>query len=132
MRPRAVVVTVTVALPLVSTSGLTVQVVAFAVTGREQIKLTCAEKPLRSETEMTLVNVAVWPALTVCVAVPVEVMEKSGGGVIVKLNGAEVPPGAASTTYTGKVPEAAPNVEKLTESWVSLTNIVGLQMNPVG
>ena len=47
--------------------------------------------------EIAFVNVAVEPALTVWVVVPEEVIEKSGGGVTVKLNGVEVPPGAGST-----------------------------------
>ena len=42
-------------------------------------------------------KVAVWPAVTVCVVVPDEVMEKSGGPVMVKLTGADVPPGGGST-----------------------------------
>jgi hypothetical protein len=47
---------------------------------------------------MEFVNVAVVPALTLCVVVPEEVMEKSGGPITVKSKGAEVPPGAGSTT----------------------------------
>ena len=38
---------------------------------------------------MALVNMALVPALTVVVVVPEEVTEKSGGGVTVKLTGAE-------------------------------------------
>lgn len=97
-RPRAVVVTVTVAVPLpdANTFGLTAQVVAFAVVGREQDKLTCDEKPFCAAIEMAFVNVAVWPALTVCVVVPEEVIVKSGGGgggVTVMLKGRDIPPG---------------------------------------
>lgn len=102
-RPRAVVVTVTVAVPLPEANmlGATVQVVALAEIGREQDKFTCAEKPLWAATEIALVNVADCPAATVCEVVPDEVMVKSGGGVTVKLKAADVPPGAGSTTYTG-------------------------------
>ena len=89
--PRAVVVTVTVAepLPVGNDTGLTEQVVAFAVAGREQAKLTCAEKPLCAATEIALVNVALWPAATVSDVVPDDVTEKSGGPVTVKFTGAE-------------------------------------------
>ena len=67
MKPRAMVVTVTVAVPLpdANTFGFTVQVVAVAVSGREQDKLTCDEKPLCGVTEIAFVNVAVCPAGTV-------------------------------------------------------------------
>ena len=46
--PQAMVLTVTEAVPLpeANTFGFTAQVVAFAVVGREQDKLTTAEKPL--------------------------------------------------------------------------------------
>jgi hypothetical protein len=98
MRLRAVVVTETeaVPLPLANIFGLTAHVVIVA--GGAQVKFTCALNPLSAETVMALVNVAVCPALIVCVVVPVEVIEKSGGGVTVKLNGAEEPPGEGSTT----------------------------------
>src|SRR5260370_26317507 len=98
------VVTLTVAEPLPEANmlGVTVHVVvAVTANGREQDKLTCAEKPLRAETVMALVNVAVWPAFTVCVVVPVAVTEKSGGGGgggTGKVTGLEVPGGAGSTT----------------------------------
>jgi len=97
-----VTMTEAVPLPVANVFGFTAQVVAVAATGREQDKLTCALKPLRTPTAMVLVNVAVWPAFTVCVVVPELVTEKSGGGggaVTVKFTGAEVPPGAGSTTY---------------------------------
>ena len=99
-KPRAMVVTVTVEVPLPEAKefGATEQVVAVALKGRAQDKLTWAEKPFCAAMEIALVNVAVWPAVTVCVVVPEEVIEKSGGPVTVKLNGAEVPPGAGSTT----------------------------------
>lgn len=98
MSPFFVVVTVTVAVPLpeVRVLGLTLQVVKDA--GVAQIKATWALNPLSGETVMALVNVAVCPALTVTVVVPEVVREKSGGAVTVKLNGADVPPGAGSTT----------------------------------
>ena len=46
-RPRAMVVTITEAVPLPEANvfGFTEQVVAVADSGREQDKLTCAEKP---------------------------------------------------------------------------------------
>jgi len=48
------------------------------------------------------VNVAVCPALIVCVVVPVEVMEKSGGGVTVKFTALEVVGvGTGLTTVSG-------------------------------
>jgi hypothetical protein len=89
------VVTVTVAEPLPegNETGLTEQVVAFATTGREQDKLTWAEKPLWAATEIAFVNVAVWPAETVWEIAPEEVMAKSGGGVTVMLKGRDIPPG---------------------------------------
>lgn len=79
--PRAMVVTLTLAvpLPLANTFGFTVQVVLVAAIGREQDKLTGDANPFCAVTEMALVKVAVWPALTVCVVVPVEVMLKSIG-----------------------------------------------------
>src|SRR5260370_42278839 len=83
MRPRAMVVTLTVAEPLPEANmlGVTVHVVvAVAAIGREQDRLTCDAKPFCGVTEIALVNVAVWPAFTVCVVVPVAVTEKSGGG----------------------------------------------------
>jgi hypothetical protein len=45
--PRTIVVTVTVAVPLpvARVFGLTVQVVAVAAGGKEQVKFTCAENP---------------------------------------------------------------------------------------
>lgn len=83
---RAVVVTETLAvpLPLANTFGFTVQVVLVAAIGREQDKLTGDANPFCAVTEMALVKVAVWPALTVCVVVPVEAMAKSAVGVKVK------------------------------------------------
>ena len=88
-----VTLTLAVPLPLASILGFTVHVVWVAATGREQDKLTCEAKPFCAAIEIAFVNVAVVPALTDCVVVPVEDMEKSGGPVSVKLNGAEVPPG---------------------------------------
>ena len=98
------VVTVTVAMPLPEAKvlGVTVQAVAVAASGREQDKLTCDEKPLWAVTEITFVNVAVWPAATVCVVVPDEVMEKSGGPATMKLTGADaVAEGMGLTTESG-------------------------------
>jgi len=59
--PRAVVVTMTEAVPLpdANTFGLTVQVVAVAVSGSKQDKLICDEKPLCAVTEIAFVNVAI-------------------------------------------------------------------------
>jgi len=90
--PRAMVLTITEAVPLPvgKEAGLTEQVVAVAVAGRVQIKLTCAEKPFCGAMVITFVNVAGWPAGTVSVVVPDEVMEKSGGPATMKLIGAEV------------------------------------------
>lgn len=104
MSPPFVVVTVTVAVPLPEANvfGLTLHVVKDA--GGPQVKLTWALNPASAETVIALVKVAVWPALTVSVVVPVGVREKSGGAVTVKLDGADVPPGAGSTTYMGNVP----------------------------
>lgn len=98
MSPPFVVLTVTVAVPLADANvfGLTLQVVKDA--GDAQLNVTCALNPLSAATVMALVNVAVCPALTVTVVVPEVVREKSGGAVTVKLNGADVPPGAGSTT----------------------------------
>lgn len=100
IRPRAMVVTVTVAVPLpvANVFGFAAQVVAVAADGSEQDKLTWAENPLSADTVMAFVNVAVCPAFTVCVVAPEVATEKSGGPVTVKLKGAEVPPGAGSTT----------------------------------
>ena len=84
-----VTVTVEVPLPEAKALGLTAQVVFVAATGREQDRLTWAEKPLSGETVMTFVNAAVWPALMVCVVVPEEAIEKSGGAVTVSVKLAE-------------------------------------------
>jgi hypothetical protein len=99
MSPPFVVVTVTVAVPVPDGNvfGLTVQVVKDA--GGAQLRFTWELKPLRAATVMAFVNMAEVPALTVCVVVPEEVMEKSGGPVTVKLTGADVPPGGGSSTY---------------------------------
>ncbi len=99
-----VTVTVAVPLPLANIFGLTAQVVWVAAIGSEQDRLTCEANPFCDVTEMALVNVAGWPALTVCVVGPEEVMEKSGGGgggETVKLKGADVPAGGGSMTYKG-------------------------------
>ena len=93
-----VTLTLAVPLPLAREFGLTVQVVLAAENGKEQDKLTCDTNPFWAVTEIALVKLPVWPALMVCAVVPVDVMVKSGGGVTVKLKGAEVPPGAGSTT----------------------------------
>jgi hypothetical protein len=84
-----VTVTVAVPLPVAKVLGLAEQVVLAAAVGREQDKVTLAEKPLRAETVMAFVNVAVWPALTVCVVVPAEVTEKAGGAVTISVKVAE-------------------------------------------
>ena len=93
-----VTLTLTVPLPLASMFGLTVHVVAVAATGREQDKLTCDEKPLFAVTEIAFVKLAVCPAGIVCVVIPEDVIEKSGGSVTVKLTGDDVPPGVGSIT----------------------------------
>jgi len=76
---RAVVVTVSVAVPAPEARllGLTLQVVAEAY--KEQLKLTCEANPFSGETEMAFENTAVWPALIVWVVEPEDVREKSGG-----------------------------------------------------
>lgn len=79
-----VTLTPAVPLPLGSMFGLTAQVVSVAATGSEQVKLTCEAKSFWAVTVIALPNVAVCPALTVCVVVPVALMEKSGGRVNVK------------------------------------------------
>lgn len=79
-----VTLTVAVPLPLATILGFTVQVALAAATGKEQDKLTGEAKPFCGVTEIELVKVAVWPAVTVCAVVPVEVMAKSGLGVKVK------------------------------------------------
>jgi hypothetical protein len=109
-RERAVVVTVTVAEPLLREGGLMEQCVAVAA--KEQETLTAAEKPLAGVTVTALMNVAVEPALTVWVVVPELMIEKSGGGgaVRVKFTGTDVPPGAGSTMYKGNVPIEEPAV----------------------
>lgn len=96
--PRAVVVTTTFAdCPAVSVLGITEQVTACA--GRVHVALTDPANPLSAFTVITFVNVAVWPALTVCEAWPAATLnEKSGGPVTMKLKGADVPAGGASTT----------------------------------
>jgi len=59
--PRVVVATLTLAVPLPvpKVLGLVEQVVYVAVTGREQDRFTCAEKPFCAVMVMALVNVAV-------------------------------------------------------------------------
>ena len=66
-KPRAMVVTVTVAVPLpvANIFGLTAQVVWVAAIGSEQDRLTCEARPSCAVTEIALVNVAFWPAFTV-------------------------------------------------------------------
>ena len=81
MSPRAVVVTVTVAEPLVSEVGLTEQLVALATIAQDRFTLDV--KPVPGDMETAFEKTAVAPAFTVCVVVPDEVNEKSGGGVIV-------------------------------------------------
>ena len=95
---RAVVDTVTVADWLaISELWLREQVVACA--GEVQETATCPVNPFRALTVTTFVNVAVWPAVTVCEPCPAAtVKEKSGGPVTMKLKGAEVPAGGESTT----------------------------------
>jgi len=103
-KPRTMVVTITVAvaLPEGIDAGLTEHVVAVAAIGREQDKLSWAEKPLWAVTEIAFVKVAVWPAVTVWLVEPEEVMEKSGGPVTMKLNGADVvAEGTGLTTESG-------------------------------
>src|SRR5690349_21331672 len=97
------VVTLTVAVPLPfgNRLGFTPQVVKVAETGKAQDRSTAEEKPFWAEMEIALVNVAVCPALIVCVVVPVEVMEKSGGGVTVKFTALEVGAGMGLTTVSG-------------------------------
>jgi len=82
-----VVVTLTLAIPLPDANmfGLTTQMVAVAATGKEQAKLTCEENPPCEETVIAFVNVAVWPALTVCDVGPEAVREKSGGRTTVSV-----------------------------------------------
>jgi len=104
-----VVVTVTVAEPLVSDVGLTEQCVAVAATAQE--RLTVEVKPFCGVTVMTLVYVAVAPALTVWEVVPAVASVKSGGPMTVKfteLDDAVV--GIEFTTVIGKVP---PTVGKM-------------------
>src|SRR5579871_4666855 len=99
MRPRAVVVTVTVAEPLVSVSGLTEQLVSRATI--EQDRFTLEVNPVPGDTVTAFVKTAVVPAFTVSVVVPEAVKEKSGGGVTVNVNGAEFPAMAGSTIIRG-------------------------------
>lgn len=92
IRPRAVVVTVTLAVwPEVIAGGATEQCVAAA--GREQERFTGAEKPPIPKTRMTFINVAVWPAVTPAAAGPGVETEKSGGPVTLKFKEFEFPPG---------------------------------------
>lgn len=95
---RAIVVTVTLAdWPALRTFWLSIHVVAWA--GSVHATLTCPVNPFTALTVIALVNVAVFPALTVCEPCPAAtVNEKSGGPVTVRLKGAEVPAGAGSTT----------------------------------
>ena len=46
--------------------------------------MTAEEKPFCGVTEIALVNVALWPALTVWLVMPAEAREKSGAGAKVK------------------------------------------------
>jgi hypothetical protein len=75
--------------------------VSVALDGVEQLSATAEENPLWPAITIAFVNVAVDPAATVTLVVPVDVIEKSGGAVTAKLNGADVPAGAGSTTYKG-------------------------------
>ena len=95
-KPRAVVVTDTVAVPLPDANepGLIEQCVAVAFDGIPQVSATAAEKPFCGVTEIAFVKVPVVPAATVALVTPVDVMEKSGGPVTVKLKAVDVPPGA--------------------------------------
>ena len=62
---------------------------------------TCPVNPFRALTLIAFVNVAVWPAVTVCVPCPAAtVNEKSGCPVTVKFAVA-LPPGKGSTTVSG-------------------------------
>jgi hypothetical protein len=102
-RPRAIVVTETVAVPLPEAKelGLIEQCVSVALNGVEQLNATAEENPLWPAMTIAFVNVAVDPAATVTLVVPIDVIEKSGGPETVKLTGAEAAAGAGSTTGTG-------------------------------
>ena len=101
-RPRAIVVTETVAVPLPEAKelGLIEQCVSVALNGVEQLNATAEENPLWPAITIAFVNVAVDPAATVTLVGPVDVIEKSGGPVTVKLAVA-LPPGNGSTTVSG-------------------------------
>ena len=94
------------------------QVVACA--GEVQTTFTCPVNPFNAFTEITFVNVAVWPAFTVCTPCPAAtVNEKSGGPVTVKfteLDDTDV--GVTLTTVTGYVPAATPPKMRLVVSCV--------------
>jgi hypothetical protein len=99
--PREVVVTETEAVPLpfAKLFGVTEQEVAAA--GTAQLRDTAEEKPFCAAIEIALLNVAVAPAETVTLVVPLAAIEKSGGPVAVTVNGADVPAGEGSTTKIG-------------------------------
>jgi hypothetical protein len=114
---RAVVVTVTVAVPApLSEFGLTEQYVAVA--GTEQLSATADEKLFSAAIEMALVNVAVVPAVTVTLVVPPGAIVKSGSPVTVRLNALDVPAGGGSTTYAEYVPGFP--MDNGTENWVGV------------
>src|SRR5258708_29542234 len=104
-------------LPLGSVLGVTLQVAAFA--GSEQLNATLDEKLFKAAIDIAFVKFAVVPAGTVKLVVPLEATEKSGGPVTMKLNGADVPPGAGSMTYTEYVPAGN---DKNAENWVGLAS----------
>jgi hypothetical protein len=99
---RAVVVTMTVAdCAAISEFWLSAHVVACA--GDVHETFTNPVNPFTALTVIALVNVAVWPAVTVCEPCPAATLnEKSGGPVTVKFTELEVTDvGVTLTTVMG-------------------------------
>jgi hypothetical protein len=96
------VVTETVAVPLPDAKefGLIEQCVSVALNGVEQLNATAEENPPWPAMTIAFANIAVDPAATVTLVVPVDVIEKSGGPVTVKFVVA-LPPGKGSVTVSG-------------------------------
>jgi hypothetical protein len=89
-----------VPLPDTKEFGLIEQCVSVALNGVEQLNATAEANPLWPAMTIVFVNVAVDPAATVTLVVPVDIIEKSGGPVTVKFVVA-LPPGKGSTTVSG-------------------------------
>jgi hypothetical protein len=139
----ALVVTVTVALPDVTTdAGFTVQFVAVAAAGSEQVKFTAPVKPLRAKTATGYVASG-GPALTVRLVCPgVVASSKVGGPLTLNDSAADVlgaklasPPYAAVIECDPTASEEVANVATPKSFSVSVPNAVEPSLNatmPVG